>query len=195
MFKEMINTNKMKLSSQTSLILLAVVIGLFFVYAHIQETKYAPVKRAIPLRKALWMAKDPDWHLIQIDSPGWIEYRFYVSDSAGEKGEFVELFQQNDTGEKEPFSGFLPYSGDNMSLVLAEDGNLFLIKAKRFEKLIDEDLRWNPQRLPSCRLFVEDWEIVAPIKRFYMYSRHSRRFYPKEYIDEYDLKHGDYIPE
>lgn len=75
MFKEMINTNKMKLSSQTSLILLAVVIGLFFVYAHIQETK------------------------------------------------------------------------------------------------------------------------VAPIKRFYMYSRHSRRFYPKEYIDEYDLKHGDYIPE
>lgn len=191
----MILLKKTKLFSQTSLIFLAIAIGIFSIYVYTQETKYVVVKKAIPLRKALWIAKSSDWHLIQIDSLGWIEYRFYASGSAGKKGEFVELFQQNCMGEQETFAGFLPYSRDNLSLTFAEDGNLFLIKAERFERLIDKNLRWNPQRLPSCRLFVEDWEIVAPIKRFYLYSRHDRLFYPREYIDEYDLRHGDYIPE
>lgn len=136
----MIFLRKMKLSSRTSLVLLAMTIGFLSIYGYTQETKYAVVKKAIPLRKALWITKNPDWHLIQIDSLGWIEYRFYVSGSAGKKGEFVELFQKNCMREQETFAGFFPYSGDNLSLVFAEDGNLFLIKAERFERLIDKEV-------------------------------------------------------
>ncbi|MCM1263506.1 MAG: hypothetical protein NC313_12390 [Butyrivibrio sp.] len=41
-------------------------------------------------------------------------------------------------------------------------------------------------------IVVEGWEIVTPIYRDYTYSQHERIFYPKKYIDNYDLEHGDY---
>lgn len=41
-------------------------------------------------------------------------------------------------------------------------------------------------------IVVEEWEIVTPIYRDYTYSQHERIFYPKKYIDSYDLEHGDY---
>lgn len=42
-------------------------------------------------------------------------------------------------------------------------------------------------------IVVERWEIITPIYRDYTYSSHSRIFYPKRYIDLYDLEHEDYI--
>lgn len=42
-------------------------------------------------------------------------------------------------------------------------------------------------------IVVEKWEIITPIYRDYTYSSHSRIFYPKRYIDLYDLEHEDYI--
>ncbi len=41
---------------------------------------------------------------------------------------------------------------------------------------------------------VKSWDIIAPIKRDYTYSKHVRWFYPKKYLDIYDVKHKDYEP-
>ncbi len=46
-------------------------------------------------------------------------------------------------------------------------------------------------------LIVEKWYIIAPIKRDYgyrEYRKEQRFFYPKDYLDVYDVEQGDYTP-
>ena len=42
---------------------------------------------------------------------------------------------------------------------------------------------------------VESWEIITPIGRDYTYEKHGRLIYPTNYLDKYDVEHGDYVPE
>lgn len=39
-----------------------------------------------------------------------------------------------------------------------------------------------------------DWEIIAPIERDYTFAYHFRFFSPRNHIDLYDLRHGDFKP-
>lgn len=41
----------------------------------------------------------------------------------------------------------------------------------------------------------EQWYIVTPIKRDYTYRLYGRWFAPKDFIDQFDVDNGDYIPE
>lgn len=41
-------------------------------------------------------------------------------------------------------------------------------------------------------IIVDSWEIIIPIYRDYTYSSYGRFFYPKRYIDSYDMEHEDY---
>jgi hypothetical protein len=44
-------------------------------------------------------------------------------------------------------------------------------------------------------LEVEEWSLIAPITRDYTYkkSEESRIFYPKNYLDQFDIDKGDYF--
>ena len=69
------------------------------------------------------------------------------------------------------------------------DYNSFLVKGKMEEELSQYD------KCPI--LYVEGWYIIAPIKRKYgpkQYRKEQRLFYPKDFIDTYDLEQGDYVP-
>lgn len=44
----------------------------------------------------------------------------------------------------------------------------------------------------NYQIDIDEWELISPIKRDYTYSKHERFFAPQNYIDEYDVIHGDY---
>lgn len=75
------------------------------------------------------------------------------------------------------------------NIFVDSDFNSFLVKGRIDEKLT---------QFNGCpTLIVESWYIIAPIKRDYgprEYRREQRFFYPRDYIDTYDLEQGDYVP-
>lgn len=46
--------------------------------------------------------------------------------------------------------------------------------------------------MEAYTIVVEEWDIIKPIYRDYTYSSYSRLIYPRGYIDDYDLEHGDF---
>lgn len=168
-------------SSKKGLLFAILAAGIFLLYSFVRDMRYGAVKEAISLEKALSLAQKPNYHLLEVQKPvGFKEFRFFVGKN-GEQGEYAELH---------------PFLGDSLGHVLTPQGSLFLIRAQRCEKLpqgfCSKQYAANEIRY---RIFVEDWEIVEPIHRDYEYQDHGRWFYPKGYIDEYDLLYGDYIPE
>lgn len=77
-----------------------------------------------------------------------------------------------------------------LSYIFTDVGlNSFLVKGRMEKELSKSD------KCPI--LYVESWYIIAPIKRGYgprQYRKKQRLFYPKDYIDVYDLEQGDYVP-
>lgn len=70
---------------------------------------------------------------------------------------------------------------DLPSMVLLNENNKFLVKAT-FDK-------------KNKVLEVEDWEFITPITRDYERKNRNaktRKSYPKDYVDQFDLDNGDY---
>lgn len=64
-------------------------------------------------------------------------------------------------------------------------GNLFLIKGSREENMSDF--------IGKETIFVESWDIIAPIKRTYeIEDPNMRIFAPRQYLDQYDVDSGGY---
>lgn len=119
------------------------------------------------------MVKEKECYIVRVASPdefgtgGW-----YYKDGKYKKK--IYLRGQNPARE-------LSY------IFLGFNMNSFLVKGK----IIEEQYEGDP-------IFVVDsWYIIAPIKRDYgpkQYREEQRLFYPRNYIDDYDLEQGDYVP-
>lgn len=65
--------------------------------------------------------------------------------------------------------------------------NQFLVKGKieeQYKDFVEETV-----------IKVESWDIIYPIKRDYMDEYSNRYFYPANFIDDYDVERGDFIPD
>jgi len=72
--------------------------------------------------------------------------------------------------------------------------NSFLIKGKVYDEQYKGRELFN-EGDPLPYIEVESWEIITPIGRDYTYEHHERYLYPTDYLDQYDVDHGDYAPE
>ena len=78
---------------------------------------------------------------------------------------------------------------DELSYIFMEPNrNRFLVKGNVNEQLTEH---YN-----ELIFFVEEWHLIAPIKRDYGWWREEeqRFFYPRNYLDVYDVEQGDYNP-
>jgi len=74
-------------------------------------------------------------------------------------------------------------------IFLYADQNSFLVQGE-----VDEA---RTQSNGCLTLEVKNWYLIAPIKRDYgyrEYRKEQRFFYPKDYLDVYDVEQGDYTP-
>lgn len=95
-----------------------------------------------------------------------------------------------DGGEKKPILliGQRP-SSESSYIFMKPKRNRFLVKG-----YVNDELTQHYNKLV---LFVEEWHFIEPIKRDYGqedYRQEQRFFYPRNYLDEYDVEQGDYIP-
>lgn len=116
---------------------------------------------------------------------------YMVKFSGENTGLFYVISEGSDKGIEVELEGDTPLH--SLSNVFRNSGNEFLIYG--YEKNI-ENKTDNPSAVEDFinpyTIVVERWEIITPIYRDYTYSSHSRVFYPKRYIDRYDLEHEDY---
>lgn len=116
---------------------------------------------------------------------------YMVKFSGANTGLFYVISEGSDKGIEVELEGNTPLH--SLSNVFRNSGNEFLIYG--YEKNI-ENKTDNPSEIEDFInpyiIAVEKWEIITPICRDYTYSSHSRIFYPKRYIDLYDLEHEDY---
>ena len=117
---------------------------------------------------------------------------YMVKFSEANTGLFYVISEGSDKGIEVELEGNTPLH--SLSNVFRNSGNEFLIYG--YEENI-ENKADNPSMeedfINPYTIVVEKWEIITPIYRDYTYSSHSRIFYPKRYIDLYDLEHEDYV--
>lgn len=117
---------------------------------------------------------------------------FIVRFSDANTGLFYVISDRNDTGIEVELEGNTPL--DNLSNAFRSSRNEFLVYGyeKNIEKKAADATLLEDFPTDSYTIVVEKWEIIKPIYRDYTYSSHSRMIYPKGYIDDYDMEHGDY---
>ncbi len=121
------------------------------------------------------MIKDGECYIVQIADPETFDLsRWYFIDGK-EKKPVLLVGQRPD---------------DELSYIFKEpERNRFLVKG-----YVEEQLSIYHSKLV---LFVEEWYFIEPIKRDYGqddYRQEQRFFYPKSYLDAYDVEQGDYDP-
>lgn len=86
---------------------------------------------------------------------------------------------------KNPFE---MHSGNgNAAIFCGAAGNRFLVKGKieeQYKDIVEETV-----------IKVESWDIIYPIKRAYIDEYDHRYLYPPNFIDDYDVERGDFIPD
>lgn len=75
----------------------------------------------------------------------------------------------------------------NAAIFCSAAKNKFLVKGEKLETYQDI--------VEKTVIYVEDWDIIAPVKRKYADEYTHRYIYPITCIDEYDVEKGDYIPD
>ncbi|MDO5095764.1 MAG: hypothetical protein Q4D65_04315 [Peptostreptococcaceae bacterium] len=151
-----------------------VMVALLVVYL-ILCNRYKPIIYAASwIEVASKLTFEDNWYLISTRScSGGTVYVF----SSGEfKGKYVNLDDS-------------PYR--NLKNIFFRNAN-FLIEAEEIRPIYESASEIICPA--SYEITVKNWKIVYPIFRDYTYTPHERWFYPKSYIDQYDLDHGDYIP-
>lgn len=156
-------------------ILVMILILLFSVGNKIREANSLPVALpAIEMRYAKRMVKKDECYIIKVANPEKMQGRYFYEEN-GEKKLIVLL-------GKDPWQ--------ELSYVFKEpEQNKFLVKGctnKEFSEYVNELV-----------FYVEDWEIVQPVKRAYGYKEYrpeQRSYYPNDCLDEYDIINGDYTP-
>lgn len=136
------------------------------------------VKTAITYFKAKKMIREEGYYII------------YQKKAFFEESGDLYYFDGNNRGPV-ILIGRNPYNmhghNGNAAIFCGNANNKFLVRGKKEEKFNDI--------LKETVLYVEDWEIIAPIKRAYAEEYTHRNFYPINCIDGYDVEKGDYIPD
>ena len=144
------------------------------------NTERLAVKKAISMEEALDKFDNKEYFIIKWAAMG-IPGAFFEFAYGDDRGAGVNL-----EGEGEgPFSDL----SNNIRYV---SKNLFLVYGTRKRICADPDPTSDDQT--EYIIDVKSWDIIAPIERDYTYSKHGRWFYPKKYLDIYDVKHKDYKP-
>lgn len=117
---------------------------------------------------------------------------YIVSYSIDNTGLPYVIAYGEDKGVKLDLTGDSP--SNYLGQVFRSEKNSILIYGK--EKNV-ENKNDNPSGIEEIfthpyTIEVEQWEMITPIYRDYSYSQHSRIFYPKKYIDHFDVEHGDF---
>lgn len=80
------------------------------------------------------------------------------------------------------------HSGNgNAAIFCGAADNQFLVKGKMEEQYKDI--------VAETVIKAESWDIIYPIKRAYIDEYDHRYLYPKNFIDDYDVERGDFIPD
>ena len=156
---------------------LIIVIGLFLAKkANIFQPKEV-VLPAISRDIANGMVKENECYIVRI------------TDSYEEEFKFSRWYYMDGTEKK---SIFLIGHGPDEELsyiFMKPERNSFLVKGYVHEEMTS----YRKQMV----FYVEDWYLIAPIKRYYGqedYRQEQRFFYPRNYLDTYDVEQGDYYP-
>ena len=156
---------------------LIIVIGLFLAKkANIFQPQEV-VLPAISRNIANGMVKENECYIVRI------------TDSYEEEFKFSRWYYMDGTEKK---SIFLIGHGpdEELSYIFMEpERNSFLVKGYVHEEMTS----YRKQMV----FYVEDWYLIAPIKRYYGqedYRQEQRFFYPRNYLDTYDVEQGDYYP-
>lgn len=116
-------------------------------------------------------------------------YIVRITDSYEEEFNFSRWYYMDGTEKK---SIFLIGHGPDEELsyiFMKPERNSFLVKG-----FVHEEMTSYRKQMVFC---VEDWYLIAPIKRYYGqedYRQEQRFFYPRNYLDTYDVEQGDYYP-
>lgn len=157
------------------LAILLIVIGtLVLLLTVYKDLSYKPIRQALTIEEALDFCKQESWAIISSkDVSGGREFIFY---NGKYSGDYVNVIGFN---PRKQLSSVFWWNSDMKILVRISD----LKKVDIRDRLIPI----------NYQIKIDRWELVAPIKRDYTYTKHGRIFYPQSYIDEYDLIHGDYM--
>ena len=160
--------------------LIIIVIGLSLVKkADIFQPKEV-VLPAISKDMARGMVKEKECYIVRI------------TDSDEDEFNFSHWYYKDGTEKKSIFlMGNRP--GDELSYIfMSPERNSFLVKGYVHEELTDY-----PKKHKKLAFIVEEWYLIEPIKRDYgqeEYRQEQRLFYPRNYLDTYDVEQGDYYP-
>lgn len=158
------------------LIIIFVLILVIFISYYIRNKTYKVIVKAITMEEAIKIIEqEEDYYLVKEGNASGLSYFRFAEGRL--KGKGVSLMPAINSKFSIVFSSF---SG----------GNIFLVKGHLKEGYFERE---SPGEY-EYEIDLENWQIVSPIKRTYEYSRHFRLFAPTEYIDEYDVNHGDYRP-
>ena len=142
------------------------------------NTERLAVKKAISMEEALDKFDNKEYFIIK-----WAAMEI--------PGAFFEFAYGDDRGAGVNLKGKSLLSDLSDNICYAGE-NLFLVYGRRKRICVDPDPTSDDQT--EYIIDVKSWDIIAPIKRDYTYSKHVRWFYPKKYLDIYDVKHKDYEP-
>ena len=135
---------------------------------------------AISMDMARGMVKEKECYIVRI------------ADSDEDEFEFSRWYYWDGKEKKSIFLMGNRPDNELSQIFMGRERNSFLVKGYVHEELTD-----HLKEFKKLAFIVEEWYLIAPIKRDYGpedYRQEQRLFYPRSYLDTYDVEQGDYYP-
>ena len=119
-------------------------------------------------------------------------YIVRIADSDEDEFEFSRWYYWDGKEKKSIFLMGNRPDNELSQIFMGRERNSFLVKGYVHEELTD-----HLKEFKKLAFIVEEWYLIAPIKRDYGpedYRQEQRLFYPRSYLDTYDVEQGDYYP-
>jgi hypothetical protein len=119
-------------------------------------------------------------------------YIVRIADSDEDEFEFSRWYYWDGKEKKSIFLMGNRPDNELSQIFMGRERNSFLVKGYVHEELTD-----HLKEFKKLAFIVEEWYLIAPIKRDYGpedYRQEQRLFYPRNYLDTYDVEQGDYYP-
>lgn len=123
--------------------------------------------------------------------PGW----FIVETSDGATGTLYLIAYGKSQGADVELTGRCP-SSQLSNIFFLSRKNSFLVKGSE-QNIQNIGIEFSEALPDIYTIEVDSWSIIVPIQRDYQYrtqNQKGRWFYPRNYIDEFDVTNGDYLP-
>ena len=135
---------------------------------------------AISMDMARGMVKEKECYIVRIP------------DSDEDEFDFSRWYYRDGTEKKSIFLMGKRPDNELSQIFMGRERNSFLVKGYVHDELTDYLKEYK-----KLVFIVEEWYLIAPIKRDYGpedYRQEQRLFYPRNYLDTYDVEQGDYYP-